>query len=171
MFKAMSLSILLATSGVAHTGEAQLSPSQQAATEIDEAAIRTARNELNEALAARNPAGLAKYWLENVHTTLGGGGSWVGRDENVEGYAEVLRGRSFLSGLRTPKRIEVATGGPLEAAESGLWKWRVRESGEVVVYRGRYLVMWQKVEGSWKIRSELYVITGCEGGAACAPAS
>ena len=169
MFKTLSLSILLATYAVPYIAEAQLPRLQRAATESDEAAIRAARNDLNEALATRNSAILAKYWLENAHTTSGGGELWVGRDENVEGYAEILRSPSFLSGLRSPERIEVATGGPLEAAESGRWKWRLRESGEVVTYLGRYLVMWQKVEDSWKIRSELYVITGCKGGAACAP--
>lgn len=169
MFKALGLSILLATFGVPHIAEAQLPRSQRAVTESDEAAIRAARNDLNEALAIRNPGILAKYWLENAHTTSGGGELWVGRDENVEGYAEILRSQSFLSGLRSPERIEAATGGPLEAAELGRWKWRLRESGEVVTYLGRYLVMWQKVEGSWKIRSELYAITGCKGGAACAP--
>ena len=133
----------------------------------DKTAIRSARNELNTALEHRDLAVTGKYWLPDAHTTGGGGSLWVGRNKNIEGFSKIFSGPNFVSGCRTPDHIEVATGGPNEAAETGVWEWRERDKGQVLTYRGRYLVMWQKLNGQWRIRSELYATTGCSGGTSC----
>lgn len=133
----------------------------------DEATIRSARNELSTALKRRDLAVTGKYWLPDAHTNGVGGSLWVGRDKNIEGFSKIFRDPNFVSGCRTPDRIEVATGGPNEAAEMGVWEWRSRDKGQELIYRGRYLVMWQKLNGQWRIRSELYATTGCSGGTNC----
>lgn len=167
MLKAWVFGMLLATSAGSFAGPAQPPAPSHTSIGSDEAAIRAARNELNAALVSKDLGVVAKYWLQDAHTTGGGGSLWVGRDRNIEGFAKIFHGGDFLSGIRTPERIEVATGGPREAAESGVWEWRMRKSGQVLTYRGRYLVMWQKMGLRWLIRSELYVTTGCTGGNAC----
>jgi ketosteroid isomerase-like protein len=132
-----------------------------------ESEIRAARAELNAALVTRDASILSKYWHENVHTTDGGGALWVGRAVNTADYAKMFASTSFVSGVRTPESIDVASGGPNEAAESGRWQWQSRKAEQLTTHSGRYLVMWQKVDGRWLIRSELYVTTGCSGGKAC----
>jgi hypothetical protein len=91
----------------------------------------------------------------------------VGRDNIVARYAKTFKDGDFLFGLRTPQRIDVATGGGSDAAEVGTWKWKMRYLGQEITWSGRYLAMWQKVDGQWGIRSDLYVTTGCAGGSAC----
>ena len=167
MFRVLVLAFLLATSAIAKAGEPSCNAGVQTNANVDEAAIRAARNDLNIALEKRDLAVTGKYWLPDAHTTGGGGGLWVGRKENVEGFSKIFSGPNFVSGCRTPDRIEVATGGPNEAAETGVWEWRSRSGDQVLTYRGRYLVMWQKQNGQWLIRSELYATTGCSGGTNC----
>lgn len=82
----------------------------RAASRID----RRARNDLNEALAARSVARYARYWTKDAVV--------------------------WSEGLK---------------------------SGGVGTYRGRYLIMWLKTDGQWKIRSELYVETHCSGDPDC----
>ncbi|GAB3244940.1 nuclear transport factor 2 family protein [Chitinimonas naiadis] len=135
--------------------------------EPNASAIRQARQALNQALQDRDVAVIEHYWLEDVHTTGGSGSLWVGRDMNVAGFRKMFAGATFLSGRRNPERIDVARGGPKEAAESGSWIWNERDGDDTLRYQGRYLVMWQKVEGDWRIRAELYVTTDCSGGAGC----
>ena len=134
---------------------------------VAETDIRLARAELNAALANRNLQSMAWYWLPDV-TTIGGDGSlWVGKDKNVAGFDELFKDPNFVSGLRVLESVEISTGGSKSAAEVGKWEWRERVRGEVVTYSGRYLIMWNLIDSQWRIRSELYVSTGCAGGAGC----
>ncbi len=167
MLKMSSFTRFLTTLTIAFAGQPQPLAAEKMHVNADEAAIRLARVELNAALANRDLKTTANYWLAEVHTTGGGGSLWVGRDKNVDGFSKIFKDPNFISGLRTADKVEVATGGPKEAAETGLWEWRERTKGQVLTYTGRYLVMWQSTNGKWLIRSELYVTTGCVGGTHC----
>lgn len=141
--------------------------SAQQATQSDVEEIRRARNDLNEALATRNVERYASYWAKDPVVMWGGGGLRVGLDDNVIRMSSVFEDPHF-SGKRTPENIEVDNGSPLYAAESGVWVWsRGLKAGGVATYRGRYLIMWLKADGQWKIRSELYVETSCSGDPDC----
>lgn len=157
----------LAMSTVMLAGQAKPVAAQQIHISPGEAAIRSARVQLNAALANRDLKTTATYWLPDVSTTGGDGSLWVGRRRNIEGFTGIFKDSNFVSGVRTPDRVDVATGGPKEAAETGVWKWRQRSGSQVLTYSGPYLVMWQLVDGKWLIRSELYVTTGCTGGTGC----
>ncbi len=87
----------------------------------------------------------------------------AGHDNIVARYAKTFKDGDFLFGLRIPQRIDVATGGGSDAAEVGVWKWKRRHLGQEITWTGRYLAMWQKVDGHWGLRSDLYVTTGCTG--------
>jgi ketosteroid isomerase-like protein len=127
--------------------------------QTDEAEIRNNRVVLNDALRTRDVKAFENLWLEDVNITGYSGGLLVGREQIVAVFSKYLSSPNFVSGLRTPEKIEVTTGGPLEAAESGVFEWKSRKPDSTVIARGRYLIMWKKVEGRWKIRSELYVRT------------
>ncbi len=167
MLKVLCFACYLVTSTVVFAGQAQPVVAKQMPIGAAETAIRSARTELNAALTNRDLKTTARYWLPAVSTTGGDGSLWVGRDKNIMGFAGIFKGDSFVSGHRTPDKIEVATGGPKEAAETGVWEWRERVKSQVLTYGGRYLVMWQLVNGKWLIRSELYVTTSCTGGTGC----
>lgn len=162
MFKILSSACFLAASTVVLADRTQPAGAKQIGMSAAETAIRSARTELNAALASRDLKTTARYWHPDVSTTGGDGSLWVGYDKNVEGFAGIFKDPSFVSGLRTPEKIEVATGGPKSAAETGIWEWRERVGGQVLTYSGRYLVMWNLVDERWRIRSELYVTTGLQ---------
>ena len=167
MLKTLCFACSLAISTLVFAAQAQPTVANQMRMGVAEAAIRSARSALNSALTNRDLEVTARYWLPDVSTTGGDGSLWVGRDQNVRGFTKIFNGNSFVSGRRTPDKIEVATGGPKEAAETGTWEWRERVKGQVLTYGGRYLVMWQLVNGKWRVRSELYVTTSCSGGTGC----
>jgi len=132
-----------------------------------ESNIRSARADLNAALTNRNLQSMASYWLPDVNTIGGDGSLWAGRDKNVAGFAELFKDPSFVSGQRILDGVELSRSGPKGAAETGTWEWRELVAGEVITFSGRYLIMWNFVDSQWRIRSELYVSTGCVGGAGC----
>jgi ketosteroid isomerase-like protein len=134
----------------------------------DKDSIREARQDLNDALATRDVERYRSYWLKDASVMWADGDLRVGVQDNSARMRLLFADPDFQMGLRTPERIEVEKRSASDAAESGTWQWKVKAaSGEVVQYLGRYLVMWSKKEGHWKIRSERYVSTGCVGGAAC----
>ena len=138
------------------------------AEQSDEQLIRSERAALNDALRARDVKVFADSWLKDAHITDYGGALLAGREQLIAAFSKAFSGETFVSGLRTPVKIEVASGGPLEAAESGVFEWEREDSGALVIDRGRYLIMWKKIDGLWRIQSELYVQTSsCTGQLVC----
>jgi ketosteroid isomerase-like protein len=143
------------------------SVSQQQATRGDVEEIRRARSDLNEALAERSIARYARYWTKDAVVMWAGGGLRIGLHDNAIRMARTFEDPHF-SGKRTSENIEIDNGSPLYASESGIWVWSAGlKTGGVGTYRGRYLIMWLKTDGQWKIRSELYVETHCSGDPDC----
>ena len=138
----------------------------QAAPHQDAEAIRLARKELNEALASRNLERYASYWTKDATVVWASGELRTGIDDNWKRLAGTFADPHF-SGKRNPEKIEVAKGA-LSASESGDWIWTFGlKDGAVATYRGRYLIMWRRDAGQWRIQSELYVTTSCSGDAPC----
>ena len=109
----------------------------------------------------------ARYWTKDAVVMWAGGGLRIGLHDNVIRMARTFRDPHFF-GKRTPESIEIDNGSPRYASESGVWVWSEGlKSGWVGTYRGRYLIMWLKTDGQWKIRSELYVETHCSGDPDC----
>ena len=163
MWKAWILIALIPLSG----GCLANPPTPAVPINSDEAEIRTARAIYNKALALRDAEAISRYWLLDSQSVWANGRLTVGHDSIVARYAKTFKDSDFLFGLRTPQRIDVDPAGGTEAAEVGVWKWKMRSSGQEITWSGRYLAMWQKVDGNWGLRSDLYVTTGCTGGSAC----
>lgn len=64
--------------------------------------------------------------------------------------------------VRTPTRIEISSYLP-RAAEFGDWvgNW-TSDKGSIEV-GGSYSASWRKVDGAWKIQSEIFVTLFCKG--------
>jgi ketosteroid isomerase-like protein len=138
----------------------------QAPAQKDAEAIRLARKDLNEALASRNLERYASYWTKDATVVWAGGELRTGIDDNSKRLAGTFADPHF-SGKRNVEKIEV-TAGNLSASESGNWVWSfTAKDGALASYRGRYLIMWHKDAGLWRIQSELYVSTSCSGDAGC----
>jgi ketosteroid isomerase-like protein len=167
MWKALILTTLVSLWCISLADEPAPAGPVQKMINSDEAAIRAARTDYNKAIASRDIDVISRYWLPDSHSVWANGELAVGHDNIVARYAKTFKDGSFLSGLRTPQHIEVANGGRPDAAELGTWKWKMHYSGQDVIWRGRYLAMWHKVDGQWGLRSDLYVVTRCTGGSAC----
>jgi ketosteroid isomerase-like protein len=130
-------------------------------TSADEATIRVARQALNTALEKRDVEHYAAYWSGNPEVVWAGtNGLVAGREANIARLGKVLQGAEFLYGVRTPEHVDI---NPADgAAESGNWRWAYHRNGKDIEYQGRYLVGWRKIDGSWKVQSEMYVLTGCK---------
>lgn len=161
MWKALILTALIPLCG------ACLANPPAVPSNSDEAQIRTARATYNKALASRDAETISRYWLSDSQSVWADGKLTIGHDNIVARYAKTFNDGVFLFGLRAPQRIDVDTAGGADAAEIGTWKWKMRYSGQEITWSGRYLAMWQKVDGQWGLRSDLYVMTGCTGGSAC----
>ncbi|MGH8335622.1 MAG: hypothetical protein ACRETL_02080 [Gammaproteobacteria bacterium] len=84
--------------------------SRQQATQSDVEEIRRARNDLNEALAARNVEHYAHYWTKDAVVMWAGGGLRIGLHDNATRMASTFED-PHLSGKRTPENIEIDNGG------------------------------------------------------------
>ena len=155
------------TSPRAHTTPQSLGAVVTTGPQADAQAIIAIRDTLNGALRARDVAPLARYWSPDVHITGGLGSLRVSRDSAIRAYAKFFADSTFVAGMRTPERIDVASDDVPRAAEAGRWVWRTRNERGITELRGRYLVFWQRTEGDWRVRSELYVATACVSGPEC----
>ena len=125
----------------------------------DEAnAVRAARTEQNEAIAARDLDRAASYWTDSVTVTAGLGASLHGR----AAYRRAFEQDAAMVYERTPEQVVVSANWPL-AWEQGKWTGRQANGGDgAPLLSGSYAAQWVKVAGRWLIKSELFVATGCE---------
>lgn len=140
--------------------------------ESDARAILAARDTLNRALRERDVRPFTHFWVDDVHLTAGSGSLEIGRDSSARVFSGFFTDSSFVSGVRTPERVDVgvASNARGQAAEAGRWVWRTRAAEGVTEHQGRYLIFWRRTPEGWRIRSELYVTTACVSGPKCVPA-
>ena len=151
----------------AHTTAQSIGAVVTTGQESDAQTIIAIRDTLNRALRDRDVAPLARYWSPDVHITGGNGSLRMSRDSSTRAYAKFFADSTFVAGMRTPERIDVASDDVRRAAEAGRWVWRTRNERGVTEAQGRYLVFWQRIECDWRVRSELYVRTACISGPGC----
>lgn len=133
----------------------------------DAAAIRAARAQSNAAIAAHDVPGIARHWLPDVHIVTSTGAQGTGREVNGERMGQQFARRPDTVYVRTPMTIDVFAAWQV-ASERGEWTGRWTEPDGVVDIRGTYLAKWRKVDGTWRIQTELFVPTSCRGSKYCA---
>ncbi len=132
----------------------------------DESAIREARARSNAAIAARDPAGIARVWMENVHVVTSTSAQATGRGANQQRFVEQFKNRPDTIYVRTPAVIEVYPPWNV-AAERGEWTGRWTDADGALTIGGTYLVQWRKINGEWLTQAKLYVPTHCRGSKYC----
>jgi ketosteroid isomerase-like protein len=153
----LTIWVLLAASGAASL--AQLP--------ADAPVIRDSRSASNAAIAKHDTAGIARFWMDDIHITTSTSAHATGRVPNEERMAQQFQRRPDTIYVRTPSTIDVFAEWAV-ASERGEWIGRWTEPDGKVEITGTYLAQWRKVDGRWLIQSELYVPTRCKGSSYCA---
>lgn len=137
-----------------------------AQVQVDAAAeIRAARLKSNQALAMRDIKAFGESLAPDFVMIRGNGVFTPSRQAYIDRFGDDFKNPNAVRFDRIPDKIELSSAAPL-AAEHGHWTG-TRANGKRA-YGGTYLAMWRRMEGGWKIRSELFVVLTCDDEAACA---
>lgn len=127
----------------------------------DEEQIRIERARYNDAIADHDVRGIVSFHDEEYQVTTSLGQLEQGRDD-AAAWEQLIATREDVVYVRSPESIEVSRDYPL-AAEVGTWVGTWSTIDGQVRTGGRFSAMWRKVDGDWKVRSELFVALYCEG--------
>ena len=130
--------------------------------ESDEDRVRDARASFNAAIARHDVEAIVSFIDEDYQITTSLGQMFRGRDSEAETWRELFASRESLIYVRSPETVTISEAYPL-AAESGTWTGSWSTPNGTVRTGGKYAAMWRKVDGDWKVRSELFVAIFCEG--------
>lgn len=124
--------------------------------------IRAARADYNVAIADHDVDRILDFLDDDYQITASLGQMSSGRDNEAEIWSGLFASREEVVYVRSPESIRVSDRYPL-ASESGTWEGRWVTANGVVQTGGSYAAMWRKVDGEWKVRTELFVALYCDG--------
>jgi hypothetical protein len=125
-----------------------------AQAQLDKDEILKLRNAYNTALKNYDHELSLSFLTDGVLSTISNGTLIQGK-QNLREYIRNNSGTKMYW-VRTPKEIDVNTVLGL-AWETGTWKGYAAGSDEKSVTGGKYSAQWIKVNGTWKVNSELFV--------------
>jgi ketosteroid isomerase-like protein len=137
-------------------------PPVSAQADADAARIRVLRAESNDAIARHDVPGIVSFLDDEFQVTAGSGAMLQGRDEMGAAFAGQFEDFDDVVYVRRIESVEISTSAPL-AAEIGTWIGTWTTPRGPLRTGGRYSASWRKSDGSWSIRSELFVTLFCEG--------
>lgn len=139
-----------------------LASSLTAQASEDADSIRSLRAESNQAIAVRDVDALIDFLDSGYVIAASSGDILQGREENAESWTAHFAEFPDVVYVRTPAEVIISEAYP-RAIENGTWVGRMTTANGKLEKGGRYTAGWRKVEGVWKIRSELYVSLYCHG--------
>jgi ketosteroid isomerase-like protein len=128
----------------------------------DAAAIRVARVAQNDAIAAGDLDRAASFWTADVTVRRALGQALAGREDARRALEPPPAPAPRLVYRRVTARVEVSPKWPL-AFETGTWEGHLGTGGGPTVIGGGFSAQWVKRDGSWLIRSEVFVALTCAG--------
>ena len=144
----------------------QANPIHASQQSSDEQIIREARARSNAAIAAHDPAAMARLWMDDVHVVRSTGTQVAGREANQQRMAQQFAARPDTIYVRQPSAVDVYLPWAM-ASERGDWTARWTEPDGTVEMAGTYMAQWRRIDGVWLIQAELYVPTRCAGSRYC----
>ncbi len=129
----------------------------------DKEQIAAIREQSNQAIARHDVAGVLASFDDEYQVTSGRGELFQEtHDERLAHWQEIFAVSEDIIYTRSPQTIEVSTYLP-RAAEHGRWtgSWTSRAGRQDL--GGSYTASWSKVDGVWKIRSEIFITLFCKG--------
>lgn len=129
---------------------------------VETDAIKAARAASNQAIARQDVDAIVSFLDEEYVITTGSGAIIPGRDVQVGSWTEHFDQFPGVVYMRTAGEVTLSEANS-RAIENGAWVGnRTTENGPQE-NGGRYTAYWRKVDGDWKIRSELFVTLYCKG--------
>jgi len=135
----------------------------------DEAAIRAAVKEWSAAAGAKDPARFGSFYTDDGMLMLEGAPLISGRASIVEGMTPMMKDDpNFALSFETAK-VEVARSSDI-AYETGTYQITTSDpkTKKALPVKGKYVVVWKKIGGTWKVAVDAPITDGPE---APAPAS
>jgi len=129
------------------------------------AQIRAARQRSNRALAIHDSKAFGESLAADYMIVRGNGVVMPSRQAWLDAVEAEFKNANAVRYERIADKIEISSVSPI-AAEHGHWTATLPNGKRA--YTGTYLAMWRRGESGWQIRSELFVLLGCEDEAACA---
>ena len=124
--------------------------------------IRSQRMRSNAAIARHDVKGTAAFLDVEYQITTGDGTLAQDRSTESAAWVKEFAQSADLVYVRTPASIEVSSSGG-RAAEIGAWTGSWSTAAGQRRLGGRYAAYWRLVDGTWRIRSELFVTLSCAG--------
>lgn len=122
----------------------------------DTEAIRFTRESSNQAIARHDSEGVVSFLDSEYVITTGAGVIQQGREGENTSWAKHFAEFPDVVYVRTPAEVTLSSSDPL-AVEHGTWVG-TRSTPDGIEHKGgQYTASWKKVDGVWKIRSELFV--------------
>ena len=129
----------------------------------DKETIKKIRAESNAAIRIHDAEGIVASFADPYQITTGSGKLFHDTpDEELVLWEELYSDNPDVVYVRTPTKIDLSTYLP-RAAENGTWVGNWTSDKGPVEMGGSYAASWIKVEGQWKIQSEMFVTLYCKG--------
>ena len=135
-------------------------PAASNSAEADD--IRAVRAASNQAIARHDTQALVSFLDKEYVLTTGSGSIIPGRDAQRSSWDEHIDQFPDVVYVRTPVEVTLSEARS-RAIENGAWVGTRTSGNGQQENGGRYTAYWRKVDGHWKIRSELFVTLYCEG--------
>ena len=119
-------------------------------------AIREVRQHSNDAYQKYDLEGTMACWHPDV-VILTGRGTLLDSAEAVKEYLKDIYLKNFdVYFIRITKKLKLSEDGT-KAWESGKWISKQHYSEETYPYQGRYVAIWEKREGAWKLKAQTFL--------------
>lgn len=127
-------------------------PAVDAAAE--EQAIRELDARWNQAIADRDVDAIVALYADDGYLAPTNAPRIAGHDALRDAWTHMLdltEGQAVI----TPVDIDVARAGDM-AVETGDYRLSVRNGGQLMEDSGKYVVVWKKVDGTWKVAADIF---------------
>lgn len=132
----------------------------------DAGEIRRLRAQSNAAIASHRAGEVRRLFAAEYTAFPGSSGRPVSAEQTEQRLAAAFADPTFVTYVRTPKRIAVAASGR-RAAETGSWLGLWRKSDGEMRLTGLYQATWAPGDGGWRLLNESFVTLRCTGSRSC----
>jgi ketosteroid isomerase-like protein len=117
--------------------------------------ILAAREAINRAIAARDVAGIAAYFLPNYSVVTPRSKHCTGREASANSWADLFARDPIATYSRTPEQIHINDGWGM-AQEHGRWTATISAKAGPLELAGVYAAKWQMTDGEWRLEAEIF---------------
>ncbi len=132
----------------------------------DEAEIRALRQQFNTAIAQHDSTRIERFCTADYTAISSRNVEIKGIENERQALANEFKTKKEVVYVRTPGQIKVFPTWNM-ASETGHYTGQWQESDGLVQMSGTYYAKWHKIQGSWRIRVEVFTPLTCTGSKFC----